>query len=224
MRASFIKYIKILVACIFRFLSSCFDNEKKGSSKFPSSNRYMQSNKISKVRERNASFIGQASCDDLRIALHYEDAAKILYNSDAYQDGLSLPFLFLVRQFIELTLKYNIRILNHYSSSNFFINKFKASHDLHKLHEAFLIHYNSAKIELGISCFREKKELDKLCQLIEKIARLDNDSQGFRYSANKLGDKMIEIEETFNLKEVYKLLDESSIFLSSVKDIFPNVI
>ncbi|MBD3842221.1 MAG: hypothetical protein IE909_10115 [Campylobacterales bacterium] len=64
------------------------------------------------MNARTESFIGLASSNELRIALHYEDAAKILYDSKAYQDGLALPFLFLVRQFVELGLKYNIKKLN----------------------------------------------------------------------------------------------------------------
>ena len=57
------------------------------------------------MRSRTNSLIGYASDNELRIALHYQDAAEILYKSDAYTDGITLPFLFLIRQFLELGKK-----------------------------------------------------------------------------------------------------------------------
>lgn len=172
------------------------------------------------MNARTESFIGLASSNELRIALHYEDAAKILYNSKAYQDGLALPFLFLVRQFVELGLKYNIKKLNEVSTCDNLITALNGTHDLTKIHSAFLAHYKSAKKELSISKLKEQKYLDRLEKLINKLVLLDFDSQGFRYSTDKDDNKIIEQKETFNLKEVFDLLDDTSTLLSSIEDLF----
>ncbi|MBD3839962.1 MAG: hypothetical protein IE878_06220 [Epsilonproteobacteria bacterium] len=154
------------------------------------------------MNARTESFIGLASSNELRIALHYEDAAKILYDSKAYQDGLALPFLFLVRQFVELGLKYNIKKLNEVSTCDNLITALNGTHNLTKIHSAFLAH------------------LDRLEKLINKLVLLDFDSQGFRYSTDKDDNKIIEQKETFNLKEVFDLLDDTSTLLSSIEDLF----
>lgn len=172
------------------------------------------------MNARTESFIGLASSNELRIALHYEDAARILYKSDAYQDGLALPFLFLVRQFLELGLKYNIKKLNEVSACNNLMTSLSGTHDLTKIHAAFLAHYKSAKKELGISKTKEHKYLKQLEELINKLVALDYDSQGFRYSIDKDDNKIIEQEETFNLEEIFNLLEDTSTLLSSVEDLF----
>ena len=134
------------------------------------------------MNTRTESLIGLASNNELRIALHYEDAAKILYESNAYQDGLALPFLFLVRQFLELGLKYNIKKLNEVSTCNSLITKLDGTHDLEKLYSAFLSHYKSAKKELNFSNETDKIYLNKSKELINKLIPFDHNSQGFRYS------------------------------------------
>ena len=172
------------------------------------------------MNARTESFIGQASSNDLRIALHYEDAAKILYDSGAYQDGITLPALFLVRQFLELGLKYNIRKLNEVSLCTCLVPRLSKEHDLTKIHQAFLEHYQSVKKVKDISDLSDKKYLDALKELIAKISLFDFGSQGFRYSENTEGKKIIESTETFNLKEVFDLLDDSSNFLGCLEDEF----
>lgn len=172
------------------------------------------------MNSRTGSFIGQASSNDLRIALHYKDAAEILYNSNAYQDGITLPSLFLIRQFLELGLKYNIKKLNEVSSCNDLMAKINKEHDLNKIHEAFLAHYKSVKTIKDIKNVKEQKFLDALKSLIEKISILDSGSQGFRYSENTDGQKIIDSEETYNLKDVFDLLEDTSTFLGSVEDVF----
>ena len=47
-----------------------------------------------KMKSRKESFIGLASENDLRIALHYVDAFKVLYESNKYQDQIVIPALF----------------------------------------------------------------------------------------------------------------------------------
>ncbi len=172
------------------------------------------------MNSRTESFIGQASSNDLRIALHYEDAAKILYKSDAYQDGIVLPILFMIRQFLELGLKYNIKKLNEISSSNNLMGKLTKVHDLNKIHEAFLEHYRSVKSIKGMEDILDEKYLDSLNELVEKISLLDSGSQGFRYTENTTGEKIIPEEESYNLKDVFDLLENTSNFLADLENEF----
>ncbi|MEW8441341.1 MAG: hypothetical protein AB2689_24595 [Candidatus Thiodiazotropha taylori] len=172
------------------------------------------------MKSRTESLIGQASSDDIRIALNYKDAAIILFKSDAYQDGITLPALFLIRQFLELGLKYNIRKLNSVSLCDELVSNLTKEHDLNKLHKAFISHYKSTKAVKNISGLKEQGYLDALKMLTEKISLLDGKSQGFRYSRNTNSHKMIALEETFILANVFKLVEDSGNFLASIDDLF----
>jgi len=172
------------------------------------------------MNARTESFIGIASDNDLRIALHYKDAAKVLYKSNAYQDGISLPFLFLIRQFLELALKYNIKKLNEISSINYLMGKLYKVHDLNKIHEAFLQHYRNVKNIQGNKDTSDQEYLDILNTLIKNISSLDSNSQGFRYAENTEKVKIISTEETFDLKAVFELLEDTSNFLAHITDEF----
>ena len=172
------------------------------------------------MKARTGSFIGLASSNELRIALHYEDAARILYKSEAYQDGLALPFLFLVRQFLELGLKYNIKKLDRISSSNRLVARLNRVHNLNEIHQAFLEHYQNIKSSNNAANLSDQKGLDALDRLVSKISLLDSGSQGYRYSENTSGEKIIDQKEIFNLKEVFELLEDSSDFLSVIEDVF----
>jgi len=171
------------------------------------------------MNSRIGAFIGQASHNDLRIAINYKDSAQVLYDSKAYQDGISLPALFLVRQFLELSLKYNIRKLNEVSSSSNLMNELSNTHDLTKIHNSFIEHYTSVKRIKNISGLKEKKYLDALKDLINIISLLDSGSQGFRYTENTAGQKIIDQGEVFNLKDVFDLLNDSSNILVHTEDI-----
>jgi len=172
------------------------------------------------MKNRTESFIGLASSDDLRIALHYKEAAQILYNSAAYQDGITLPFLFLVRQYLELSLKYNIKKLNKNSSCNNLVADINREHDLNKIHTAFIAHYTDVKNDKNIINLLDEKLLKDLDTLISKISLLDTKSQGFRYALNTFNQKIIGHEETFNLKYVYDLLDNTNNLLTHTEEVF----
>jgi len=170
------------------------------------------------MNSRTGSLVGLASDNDLRIALHYEDAAKILYKSDAYQDEIVLPALFLIRQYLELILKYNIKKLNKISSCNNLTSQLNKAHDLVKIHEAFVAHYKNVKAIKKITDTGDKNYLKHLNNLISEISTLDSDSQGFRYSENKNSEKIINREEIFDLENTFSLLNKISDFLSSIED------
>lgn len=48
----------------------------------------------------------------------------------------------------------------------------------------------------------------------------DNDSMGYRYSEDNNGKKLIDRDSTYNLENVYKLLESTSCFISSIEDMF----
>ncbi len=172
------------------------------------------------MNSRKESFIGLASENDLRIALHYVDAFKVLYESKEYQDHIVIPSLFMIRQFLELGLKYNIRKLSSISGSSNLINDLSKTHDLDKIHCSFLDHYKNAKNNLGISGLKDGNYLQNLKLLIDLITPFDNDSMGYRYSEDKNGNKLIDINSTYNLENIYKLLESTSCFISSTEDVF----
>lgn len=176
---------------------------------------------------RTASRIGESSNNNLRIALHYIEAFKILYNSSQYQDVIVLPALFMVRQFLELGLKYNIQKLNAISASNNLMGLDKSGmltlysvHSLTSLHNAYVEHYVSAKKQKKLSGLKDQKFLDDLRQLVDIVSPLDEGSQGFRYAENTSGAKIIDRSEVFNLKEVYELLEDVTVLLSHTEDVF----
>ena len=172
------------------------------------------------MKSRKESFIGLASENDLKIALHYVDAFKVLYESNKYQDQIVIPALFLIRQFLELGLKYNIRKLSSISGSSNLINDLSKTHDLCKIYGSFLDHYKNAKKNLGISGLKDGNLLKDLDSLVNLIIPFDNDSMGYRYSEDQNGNKLIDINSTYNLENVYKLLETTSCFISSTEDVF----
>lgn len=168
-----------------------------------------------KINSRKESFIGLASESDLRIALHYVDAFKVLYESEEYQDHIVIPSLFIVRQFLELGLKYNIKKLT--SNGN---NQILSSHNLMDIHNHFLGVYRKKKTDLQIKKLRDGNYLEDLKSLIDLITPFDNNSMGYRYSEDNNGKKLIDKNSTYNLENVYKLLESTSCFISSIEDVF----
>lgn len=169
------------------------------------------------MNSRTVSFIGLASENDLRIALNYKDAFEVLYESDKYQDQIIIPALFLVRQFLELGLKHNIRILSAHSGSSNLLTDLSKTHDLEKLHNSFLDHYKNTKKNNNINSLQDAKLLDDLKSLVNLINPLDCNSMGFRYSDDKHGKKQIPLAETFSLAKVHTLLDTTSNLISGTE-------
>jgi len=172
------------------------------------------------MNSRTDAFIGQASDNDLRIALHFLDSAKVLYHSKEYQDHIVLPAMFLVRQFLELGLKYNIRKLNKISTTTNLINELNNNHKLIDLHASFLEHYKTAKTAEGISGLKDQKYLDKLKELVAEVSVLDCGSQGYRYAKNTDGLEIIAPTEVLNLESIFDRLNDAEALLAHVEDVF----
>lgn len=172
------------------------------------------------MNSRKESFIGKASENEMRVALSYKESADILFNSDSYQDGIVLPYLFLIRQFLELGLKYNIKNLIEVSGRDNLKSSLNTAHDLESIYNSFIAHYKGAKKNLKLSKLCDQEYLNSLSELIGKIVPLDNNSQGFRYSVDKENKKIIEVDKTFNLQEISDLLEDSKNILANTVDVF----
>lgn len=186
----------------------------------PKKHIFLIKNRREKImNSREQSFIGLASENDLRIALHYKDAFEILYKSDKYQEQIVIPALFMVRQFVELGLKYNITILKDISHSQNLVHELTTTHDLQKLYHSFLDHYKNAKKNQKLKCLKDGELLENLKLLVNSILAFDHNSMGARYSNGRDGSKMIDINEKCNLKEIYTLLESVSGFLSNIEEV-----
>jgi len=171
---------------------------------------------------RKESFIGLSSSNDLKIALYYKEAFEILYKSKGYQDHIAIPALFMIRQFLELGLKYNIRVLSKISKTKNLLNELTSTHNLEKIHNSFLDHYLNSKKNLNFKKIQDENMLIKLKDLIDKILPLDYGSMGYRYSEDKENNKLIEMDKRFNLEEINNLLNDNDIetFFVSIESIF----
>ena len=136
---------------------------------------------------RQQARIGSASKNDLRIALYYETAFNVLYESPKYQDEIVLPALFMARQFLELGLKYNIRLLKDISKSSNLVSCLDNTHDLKRLHSAFVEHYTLAKKNKNLTKLEDEKYLNNLKRFVDHIVVIDHKSMGARYSHDKDG-------------------------------------
>lgn len=172
------------------------------------------------MNSRKNSLIGLATENDLRISLHYEEAFNVLYKSEQYQDHIVIPALFLVRQFLELGFKYNIKKLHSISKSTSLLASLSREHNLNKLYNAFIQHYKLAKYNLKLQGLNDKNLLNDLKSLVNLIIPLDNNSMGFRYSNDKDSNKQIGLDETYNLENVSKLLKNVSSLLSGIEEVF----
>lgn len=172
------------------------------------------------MNSRKNSLIGLASESDLRIALYYEEAFNVLYKSEQYEDHIVIPALFLVRQFLELGFKYNIKKLYSISKSTCLLESLSNEHNLDKLYNAFIQHYTLAKSNLKLRGLKDGNLLSDLKSLVNLIIPLDNNSMGFRYSNDKDGNKQIGLDETYNLENVSILLKNVSNLLSGTEELF----
>lgn len=177
-------------------------------------------NKPEKLSSRSGAFIGAEASSDLRIAIRFSEAFKVLYNSDKYQDEIVMPALFLVRQFLELGLKYNIRQLAPHSKSQNLIKNLSNTHDLTKLYASFSEHYKLAKRSLELTELEDDTYLADLKSLVDEINKFDNNSTGYRYSTDKDGTPQIDENATFNLSPIGALLNNVVNFLAHIEDVF----
>jgi hypothetical protein len=158
----------------------------------------------------------------------FENAIEVLMDdvadSGVHADRISYPILFLMRHFLELGLKANIRHFSRYSGRTDHIRS--KAHELTPLFDAFQLHMEGTmqaaeKFDIPV----EKNDTDALQEHIEKMSRfiarmdiLDKGSDAFRYPVNKEYEKIFAHDQQVNLVEMIRQLDECSLLLTHTKD------
>lgn len=153
------------------------------------------------------SHVGIHSGSNVVYAMQYKEAFNTLYHSDKPVDTIALPMMFLMRHYLELILKYNIKYFNKFSDTNFLIGSLNSVHSLEKLADGFKQHWNSVvkKHEIDVD---DAQYISDFENLINFLHSLDEFSMSFRYSHNKNDDKNFEHSETLNIKEVKDSLEK----------------
>jgi len=85
--------------------------------------------------------------NNFKYAWQYQEAYEILVKKHHGGSHLSMPILFTLRHYLELILKANIEYLSFFSESDAMLSKLNKEHKLVQLSNAFLQHYNLAKIK-----------------------------------------------------------------------------
>ncbi len=173
------------------------------------------------------SYLGYTSSDTSAYTAQYANAFECLFNERQHliDKGkvIDLPLLFLLRHYLENSLKYNIEYFRKVSGFNDNIN-LGNEHKLMDLFIAFDKHMDSmikkytpdSTIIGQISNYKSILE-----KLIIEISILDEKSFSFRYShSSKNTTKNIEKNLTINLSEMGKLYKESKDLLNYSKNVF----
>jgi len=177
----------------------------------------MDFNKIE--QSRRFSYVGQYSSTNYTYALQYKQAFDTLYESSDAVDSIALPMMFLMRHYLELILKTNIIYFSQYSESNFMVEKINDEHKLKPLANAFQEHWNIVvkKYELKVEYRQYIKDLKNFIELVDE---LDKYSMSFRYSHNKKKDSSFVWDDTLDIANIKKSLEEVLPFLQYSMDIF----
>ncbi len=165
------------------------------------------------------SHIGMHSGSNIVYAMQYKEAFDTLYNSEKAVDTIALPMMFLMRHYLELILKYNIKYFNEFSDTDFLIGRLNSVHSLEKLADGFKQHWNSVVQKHNIDIDDSQYILD-FEDLINFLHRLDKFSMSFRYSHDKNDEKNFEHMETLNIKEIKDSLEKVVPLLNYSMDVF----
>ncbi len=120
-------------------------------------------------------------------------------------DYLVFPIVFLYRQYIELRLKEIILIGNRLEDREQGFPKHHRIDELWKHARPILERYSA-----------KKDDLDIVEACIAELAKIDPDSDTFRYPVDRQGKKSIEAEQLLiNLRHLQKVMERLGSFLSS---------
>lgn len=165
----------------------------------------MDNEKLEEIKR--FSYIGMHSGSNIVYAMQYKEAFDTLYNSKKAVDTIALPMMFLMRHYLELILKYNIKYLNEFSDTNFLIGSLNSVHSLEQLADGFKQHWNSVVQKHNIDIDDSQYILD-FENLIDFLHNLDKFSMSFRYSHDKNDEKNFEHMRTLNIKEIKDSLEK----------------
>lgn len=158
------------------------------------------------------SHIGMHSKSNKVYARQYKEAFDILFEANNPVDTIALPMLYLMRHYLELTLKNYIEYYNTFSDSSAMKSALKSDHNLDKLVKGFQEHWLSVVKKHSLT-IDGKKKLSRLKQLIESISKIDSVSTDFRYSHDKEGEKNFSHFKIIDISSLKKNVEEiASIF------------
>ena len=134
----------------------------------------------------------------------YENAFNLLYKNNSTFNPVMLPMLFTLRQVLELSLKKVILNLSNLSGSNSLLSKLNTTHDIQKLYNGFLEHYNLVKNNDPSFFSEDQEHLGNLKLLMDFFIKFDNKSYALRYpedtkGINSFDDDIIDISQLKNL-------------------------
>ncbi len=164
------------------------------------------------------SHIGMHSNDNFVYATQYEKAFKVLYNSKEAIDTIALPLLYLLRHYIELSLKANIEYLSEFSGSKAKVKD--TEHILQPLANAFREHWTIVVKKYSIKETESKDYFLVLYELVSILEEFDQSSMSFRYSHDTDTNKHFEWMTTIDISNIVKLYDKARILLNFSIDLF----
>jgi len=159
------------------------------------------------------------SNDNVTYAMQYKRAFDSLYDSNEPIDTISLPMMFLMRHYLELILKYNIKFFSEFSGSEFMLSKINSEHKLKPLAEAFQQHWEIVVKKYDIK-INDTEYISNFKSLIKLLDNIDRYSMSFRYSHNKDDDKHFKWDDTLDIYSIKILLDKVTPLLDYSSSVF----
>ena len=152
------------------------------------------------------AFICSLESSGYGYAIQYKEAYKLLYKTKTI-DSIAIPILFLIRHYLELILKANIKYFAKYSESNSMIKEIDNKHDLLPLSNSFKEHWTKVKKTYNLN-INDTEYFNKLDELIKKFNELDKKSFSFRYPCDKEGNPNLDATKPIDIYGIKKLVDE----------------
>jgi len=170
-------------------------------------------------QSKRFSHVGMHSNNNDTYAMQYKEAFDTLYESSKPVDIIALPMMFLMRHYLELILKSNIMYFSKFSDSKSMLKNIKSEHKLQPLANAFQEHWTLVvkKYKLKID---DEKYIKSFKTFIKLMEQLDKYSMSFRYAHDKDDEKHFELDETIDIYNIKKSLDDVLPFIQHSSDVF----
>lgn len=153
------------------------------------------------------------------LLMQYKEAFDTLYESSKLVDTIALPMMFLMRHYLELILKYNIKYFSKFSESEYMLTKIKSEHKLEPLADAFQQHWKLV-VKKHNQKIDYKEYIKKFQNLIALIHQLDAYSMSFRYPHDKDNKEHFEWQDTLDIYSIKNMLEEVLPLLNHSTDVF----
>ena len=176
-------------------------------------------NQVRFEKARRYSHIGQVSHSNFAYAFGYSKAFELLYESKAPIDTIVHPMMFTLRHYLELILKANIEYFAKFSGSNCLVPKLTTTHEIEKLANAFIEHWNLVKKRAKITV-DDTVYFESFNKLISIFKQLDDKSFSFRFAHDKQGNKSFEWIDQIDIYKIKNIYDVAKVLLNHSVDVF----